>query len=302
MCYNKPNMTNEDVLDKMGRDMREQGRSARTAACYLMHAGRYMDHHKRPATEMREKEVGEYLSFLTASKKRSPSTVNVCNAALRFLYGATLETPLDARKIPALEIERKLPELPERGELMRIFGAAPGPMFKAMFMTMYGSGLKLSEATDLRVSDVDVASMRVAVRGRDGSPGRRAPLAKEALAAINESRGRNKKRPDYDWLFVTKKGGKIGIRAAERALEAAAAKSGVEKVVTAKTLRHCFGVHFLQDGGCLYELKELMGHARMESLAWYLRLARQRNAEAIKAASPLDGMDGIPDSEGMLDG
>jgi len=90
-----------------------------------------------------------------------------------------------------------------------------------------------------------------------------------------------------EWLFVNKKGGRIAALSIQTAFRAVVRKSGVPKHITIHTLRHKFATDLLNEGKNIYQIKRLMGHARLDTTAWYLQLS---DSEIMRLTSPLDTM------------
>jgi hypothetical protein len=77
-----------------------------------MHVRLFQDHFDKPADQMGEAEISEYLHYLLTEKKLAPSSVNAQNSSLRFLYGETLDRVLNLWKIPRVKQTRSIPVLP----------------------------------------------------------------------------------------------------------------------------------------------------------------------------------------------
>ena len=133
-----------------------------------MHVRLFQDYFDKPADQMREGEIGKFLHYLLTEKKNTPSTVNAYNSAMRFSYGETLDIILNLKKLPRIKHNRKIPELPTKDELAYLFYLTKNLRYKAIFMTIYGSGLRLSEAVNLKITDIDSANMRIFIRSGKG--------------------------------------------------------------------------------------------------------------------------------------
>lgn len=161
--------TNKEILARMEEDILLRGLAQGTREDYLMHAGLFLRYAQRPVEELDEQDIRQYLTYLIAEKKLTVSTVNTYNAALRFLFGVTLNRNLNYRQIPRLRQVRSLPGILTKDELRRVFDNASTLRNKAMLMTLYGGGLRLSEVCKLRVSDIDSNSMRIFINcGKGG--------------------------------------------------------------------------------------------------------------------------------------
>ena len=277
-------MRKQEILEKLKVDLETMGRSDETVRNYCMHVRLYQDYHDRSADEMGEAEINSYFHYLLKEKELSHASVNAQNSSLRFVYGVTLDRVLNLRKIPMLKKMRPIPDIPSKEELGYLFYLLKNLKYKALFMTIYGSGLRISEALNLKVTDIDSKQMRIFIRRGKGSRDRYALLPEKTLEILRKY---SKDFHPKDWLFVDEQGRQISVRAAQDAFKAVIRKSGIPKHITVHTLRHCFATHLLNEGKNIFQIKRLLGHVRVDTTTWYLQLS---DSETLKLKSPLDTM------------
>ena len=276
-------MTKTEVLTKLVKDMEVRGRRPETVKDYTARVRLYQDYYDKPASQMGESEIIGYLHHLATEKKISPSSVNAYNSALRFVYGVTLDVTLNYKKLPRMKQKRKLPQIFTREEVVEIIGSAETLIHKAMLMLAYGSGLRLSEITNLKITDIESKQMRIFIRSGKGDRDRYAMLPQTTLETLREYW---KAYRPKEWLFESPTtGGKYYARTLQEAFKAALRRSGIKKPGTIHTLRHCFATHLYEDGHNLLALKKLLGHVRIDTTAWYTQLAY---SEILSLKSPLD--------------
>ena len=286
-------MTNQNILDKMRFDMELAGLSKSTIKTYLHRVKVYQEYWGKPADQMGENEVREFLHHHLVKQSNLASTVNTYNTAIRFLYDVTLDKPLNRRKVPMAKRSRRLPILPDKDELELIFESTRDIKYRAIFMTIYGSGLRISEAANLLISDVDSKNMRIFVRQGKGNKDRFALLPQRTLAILREY---YKVYRPKEWLFENACGKRITAQSIETAFRAAVESSGVTKHLTVHSLRHAFATGLLNDGKNIFQIKKLLGHVRLDTTTWYLQLS---DSETLHLTSPLDSYV-CPDSSGKL--
>lgn len=131
-------MTKEEIILKLKNDMELRGRSPVTIRDYMAKVRLYQDFYDRPADQMREPEIAEYLHYLLTEKKIHGNSANVYNSVFRFVYGVTLDMVINYKKIPRVKQIRTLPQLLTKGEICRIIDCALNLQHKAMFMLAYG--------------------------------------------------------------------------------------------------------------------------------------------------------------------
>jgi len=278
-------MTKEQILEQLKFDLESRGKSQTTVREYTEKVRAYQDYYGKPAHQMGEKEILGFQHYLLTEKKLKPSTVNAYNSAIRFVYGVTLDSPLNTKRIPHVKHSRSLPVLPTKEELGFLFYLAGNNLRnKALFMTIYGAGLRLGEAANLKVRDIDSDKGRIFVRNGKGGRDRYALLPKKALEALREYWVVAQPK---DWLFITKHGTKMTDRGIQDAWKAIVKRSGIPKSITVHTLRHCFATHLLEEGKNPFVIKQLLGHVTLHSTLWYLQLA---DSETLKLKSPLDSL------------
>jgi site-specific recombinase XerD len=111
------------------------------------------------------------LLYLIEERKVSRSSLRQTRSALRFLYVVTLRRPMEIEWVPVPRKEKRLPVVLTGAEIQSLFDAVYNPMCRAVFMTMYAAGLRISEACQLRVGDIDSGRGVIRVLGK-GSPER----------------------------------------------------------------------------------------------------------------------------------
>ena len=276
-------MTKEEVLMKLVKDLEVRGRSIGTTERYVASVRQFHEHYDKPADQMDETEINDFLHHLATSRKLKPGSVNAYNSALRFAYEVTLEVDLNHKRVPRMKQTRRIPQIFTREEVHTIIGSAETLIHKSMLMLAYGSGLRLSEITNLRAADIESEQMRILVRHGKGDRDRYAILPQVTLETLREYW--KAYRPE-GWLFVApRKGGAYAGQTLYDAFKSALKKSGIPKQGSIHTLRSCFATHLYEDGCGLLELRDLLGHARISTTAWYIQLADTRLR---RVTSPID--------------
>jgi site-specific recombinase XerD len=209
-------------------------------------------------------------------------------SALRFLYKKTLkrrDIAYDDLIFP--KTPRKLPVVLSPEEVSRMIGAAPNLMHRTILMVLYATGIRRTEASLLKVSDVDSERMVIHVRQGKGSRDRDVPMTTKLLAALREY-WRWKQPKGY--LFPSTEGQRgieqpISDKTIWHICREAAKRAGIKKRVGAHTLRHSFATTLMESGTDLRTIQLLMGHANLEHTTLYLHMS-QRHLHA--APNPLD--------------
>ncbi len=156
---------------------------------------------------------------------------------------------------------------------------------QAVFLLLYGAGLRINEALSLNRSDIQPHSDVLRIRGK-GEKERLVPL----LAPVREGLERHLAaaphgRPDEP-LFVSRRGRRLGARAVQRRMQELRAGLGLPESATPHALRHSFATHLLEAGSDLRVLQELLGHARLSTTQRYTEVADPRLRETFERTHP----------------
>jgi integrase/recombinase XerD len=228
----------------------------------------------------------------------SPATLARRTAAARSFFrhlqliGARADNPAAEIELPRRT--RRLPRTLSAGEAERLIEAAAGTTpralrNRALVELLYGSGLRISEATGLERNGVDLEERIVRVVGK-GNKERVVPVGRQAVEALRRylSRGRpfldRRHRPE---LFLNAKGGALTRSGAFLILRELAGKAGLEPGrVHPHLLRHSFATHLLEGGADLRSVQEMLGHADLSTTELYTHVSDRRRREAYFAAHP----------------
>jgi integrase/recombinase XerD len=168
------------------RDLTIRGRARRTQRAYTRYVSELARYYQRSPELISYEEVTNWLYHLIKERQLSASSVNVAVNAVRFLYGITLgrNTGALTASVPHMKHPIRRAEVYARSELEAILSAPSQPRDRAFLMTIYACGLRISEARDLKTSDIDRARMQLRVRNGKGAKGRVLPLSKRLLEGV----------------------------------------------------------------------------------------------------------------------
>lgn len=281
------------LRQRMQEDLTLKNYSKRTATSYLDSARQFARFHWRSPAEMGEHEIRAFLLDL-ALKQKSASVLKMHVASLKFLYATTLRRPEEVAWLPWPKVPRRLPVILSVEEVRALLSAVEPLAHKAVIMTAYGSGLRISEACALHIKDIDgkrgVIHVREGKRARD----RYVMLPKRLLGFLREYF--HQVRPAGPHLFAGAKAGtSIQPSTVRAALAKGLRKSGIKKRVTFHMLRHAFATHLLEAGTDIRVIQSLLGHASIRTTAHYAQVSTTHIASV---QSPLDRLEGGEGGEG----
>jgi site-specific recombinase XerD len=272
----------------MIEDMRLRNLSPHTIDAYILAVKQFAAHFKHSPEQARGEDVRAYLLHLVQEKHASYSRYNLARCALQFFYRVTLGRDERFAKLPCARDRRRLPTVLSSDELRRLFEVVAGhPRHKALLMTLYGAGLRISEALGLRPADIDGRRMLIHVRGGKGNKDRMVKLSPQLLAALREAWRARAARDPGSWIFpqVNRPDRAMESTTALRIVSRAARRGGIVKRVTPHTLRHSYATHLLDSGVDLRTIQLLLGHTNLKTTSLYMHVSQARLRAA---ASPLD--------------
>jgi len=272
------------LRQRMIEDMRIRNFAATTQRSYIHYVAQFAQYFHRTPAELDLEAVRQYQLFLIQERNLSPQSVNTFVSAVQFLYLVTLEMPWDKHDFTRARVEEKLPIVPAPLEVQYFLDHVAGIKHRAILLTCYGAGLRISEAIALKPSDVDSQRMLLRVEHGKGGKDRYAmlsPCLLEILRAYFRAL-----RPTGPWLFPSWRPQKhFTAGAVQTACREAWKRSRLGKHVTPHSLRHAFATHLLEAGTDTRVIQALLGHSRIDTTARYTAVSP---ATIGKTASPLD--------------
>jgi integrase/recombinase XerD len=231
-----------------------------------------------------EKDIANFLREESRKKLSSRTRARVV-ASLRQFYGYLENRKLievnPMQGIEAPKIERALPDFLTQEEIRKLFAVFREDNVlelrdKTMFEFLYSSGLRISEACALLMSDIDRENQILTIRGKGGRE-RLVPygdVAAKLLAQyLDRARAEILNQYTSDFVFVSKKGGALSRKSAWRLLKRYMKRAGIGRNITPHTLRHSFATHLLQNKADLRVVQELLGHMDIATTQIYTHLA-----------------------------
>lgn len=271
------------LKDKMKMDMELKNLSKRTIETYLTCMKRFASYYGKSPDKIDHNVIRDYLYYLLKEKNLSQATINQTYSALKFFYETTLGRQWDALKIPRSRRIKKLPIVLSKKEVGAILDKLQNLKHRAILMTIYSGGLRLGEAINLKVSDIDSQRMMIRVCQGKGNKDRYTLLGKRTLETL---RVYWKTYRPNDWLFPsTHRDEPIGPSSIQKVFHEALIKARIKKKASVHTLRHSFATHLLEEGTEIPYIQNLLGHSDSRTTSIYLHVARKRLS---KVVSPID--------------
>ncbi|HEU5211117.1 MAG TPA: integron integrase [Longimicrobiales bacterium] len=300
--------------------------SPRTEQAYVAWIRRFVLHHgKRHPAQLDAGAVEAYLAHL-ASRRVSASTQRQAASAILFLYREVLRQPMELPgRVARPAIPKRLPVVLSRSEVAMVLAELRGT-HRLVASLLYGAGLRLLEALQLRIKDVNLDRKEIAVRDGKGGHARiailpaalrtdlRRQIRKVTRQHVNDLRddagwvelpgAMSIKSPEagrslqWQWLFpaarryLDEETGQhrrhhLHETAVQRAVSTAVRNAGIRSRATCHTFRHSFATHLLEDGYDIRTIQELLGHRNVKTTMIYTHVLN-RGGRGVR--SPLDAL------------
>jgi integrase/recombinase XerD len=270
--------------DRMIQELRLRRYAPLTCKNYVDCARAFVAYHGRPAEEMGEREVRQFLLHLVLEKKAGAALQKMHVAGIKFLYAQTLRRPDVVAHIPWPKVRQALPDILSGSEVDQLLEAIESVKYRAIIMTTYGSGLRINEACRLRVEDIDSRRKLIHIRHGKGDRDRYVTLPERVLFTLRKYWVFE--RPKGAELFPGQKPGScVSDSAVRENLRVAAEKAKLTKRITPHSLRHAFSTHLLELGTDLRVIQMLLGH---RSIRTTLRYTRVTDKHLARIVSPVD--------------
>jgi integrase/recombinase XerD len=283
----EPYMT--ELRKRYLEDLRVRNYSKNTQQIYVDCVKAFARYFGKSPEHLGPDEVRQYQVYLAEKKKVSWSRFNQTVCALRFLYRITLGKEWAITHIPFQRTGKKLPEVLSVEEVVQFLNAITSIKYRTVLTIAYAAGLRVSEILHLRVRDIDSKRMVIRVRQGKGNKDRYVMLSPRLLELLREYW--KVERPS-DWLFPGRtKGEPLTAAVLQAAVRCIREDSGINKRVTAHTLRHSFATHLLEAGTDIRTIQMLLGHTSLQTTAKYTHVSESTVGAT---TSPLDRLPVAP--------
>ena len=232
-------MTNQEILIKMNEDMKMRGFSHWTEESYLLKTKDIMKYFKKPMEEVEIEELRNFLlKYLREERKLSERSVNYYNSVIRFMYEVTMDKIINKKQLPMYKKRRKMKDVLTKEELSAFFNACDNYMYKTIFMLIYGSGLRISEAVNLKIEDIDSRKMRIFVRAGKGGKDRYTVLPQTSLEMLRKYYQMYKPNHPEGYLFLNREGRVLKIERTRVFFRRYRKKAKIDEKFVVHSLRH----------------------------------------------------------------
>ena len=243
------------------------------------------------------KTLRGYLAWLTELGYVRHSVSRKLSTLRSFLKWMSSKGIIEGDPLPkrgVMRVPKKLPRFLSQEQAGRLMDAPDttkptGLRDHALLEVIYGAGLRVSEASNLRVTDLNLSTREVRVRGK-GSKERVVlvgQVAKSALSLyLRDARPKLAGKSSGMTLFLNRFGGRLSQRSIQEKVRRYSVKAALPSGVHTHTLRHSYATHLLEGGADLRVVQELLGHASPATTQIYTHVTNSQARQVYMAAHP----------------
>jgi integrase/recombinase XerD len=269
------------LRDAMIDDMRLHGYSKKTIDMYVKYMARYAAHFGKSPLEISPEELRSFFIGLI-DKGTSPSTLHNYYSAIKVFYRFhDRDWYLD--RIPPPKIPFRIPSVMDQSEIQAVLDRCRTLRHKTIFTLIYSAGLRVSEAANLRCSDIDFKRRIIHVRSSKNGKDRFTILGDKTAVLIERYLNRYKPK-SYLFYSLHDIARPIPIRQIQDTFHKLVLEAKIQGAHV-HTLRHSFATHLLEADTNLFYIMKLLGHTSINSTIVYLHMQR---LDMLSIVSPLD--------------
>jgi site-specific recombinase XerD len=244
-------------------------------------------YYKRTPLELEYDELEEYLYYLIQQGTTSQSSYKHLVYGLRKLYRLFDREEL-LLTLPKIKASGRLPVVMSQQEVKRLLNTPATIREKVLFSLAYDSGLRITELTNLLISDVDLDRRQLHVRESKNKKDRYVTISSHMVRGIKKHLALNNPK-DYLFDHTDRKGIPISKTRIRDLLKEAVEKAGIKKQVCVHTFRHTYATHQLEAGQDIMTLKQLLGHRDIRTTLVYLQIAQLNSLKKFGCLDALYG-------------
>ena len=262
----------ENVFKVIHQNTVLRGQSQSTFSNYLRRIALISLHFGKLPENITDDELNEYLTALALDPK-SPSRSSFKHMVygLRY-YFRHIGQNKRAINLPSLKNDTKLPVILNPSELKALLNAPKLLKHRIILTLAYSAGLRSQELIKLKLSDIDFERKTIHIRQSKYKKDRIVPLSNYIAKGLKKYI--SAEHPHL-WLFNGKEpDGKYSPKGLSWVMREALKKTNIQKNVNLHSLRHSYATHLLEDGVNIVTIKELLGHATIQTTMIYLHVAQ----------------------------
>jgi site-specific recombinase XerD len=270
----------------MSDDLQLAGMGKRTVHGYLRAVRQLSDYCERRPNQITESQLRRYFLYLKNEKQFAYGSIRVAFSGIKFFYSRTCKRNWKTLQTMKLQQAKTLPEVLTIEQVHAIIDACRVERIALFYWTTYSLGLRLEEARNLQVGDIDGKRMMVHIHRGKGAKDRYVPLPDYTLTWLRRhwlthrhprflfpAEGRDHKQSSFSKT-------PIQTSTVQKAISKVARQLNFKKKVSTHTLRHSYATHLLEAGVSLRVIQQYLGHSSLQTTMVYLHLTESHEVRA----------------------
>lgn len=259
--------------------------SKSTQKTYIQAISQFLEYFSKiDPSKINNEDVFRYIEHKIQDNKISFSTQKGIVGAIKLFYKYIYNENIKIDYIYPDRQEYKLPKVLAIEDIKKILNSIQNLKHKTLISTIYSCGMRISEALNLKISDIDSKRMMVRIENSKGNRDREVMLSHNLLILLREY---YKEYKPKKYIFEGQKGGKYTARSAEQVFKKALQTSKINKKASLHTLRHSYATHLIEQGTDIRIVQELLGHKNIKTTQIYTHITDIRK---LKIRNPLDNL------------
>ncbi len=266
--------------------LEENRYSKRTVESYISNLELFFRYfHDKHPDSINTNDVSHFMDDHILRLGYSASYQNIMISAIKLYYFISGSRKIASESLSRPRRGRALPKVFSKEEVMKIFNATRNNKHKLILWLIYSCGLRRSEVTNIKLSDLDQDRGILNIREGKGNVDRMVPIPAKVWEKISAYQ---KSYKPSSWLFEGQTGGRYSVESVYSVFKQSLKRAGIQKDVGVHSLRHSYATHLHESGLDIRYIQELLGHKSTRTTEIYTHVSR-RNLFAIR--SPIEDMD-----------
>ena len=271
VSYSFPSTEGIEQIEKFKQWLRSKRYSESTITTYSEALKSFLVFYSDKAVaDINNEDVIVYNNEYILKNKLSASYQNQVTNSIKLFFQTIRETKMLVDKIHRPKNAKTLPNVLSKEEAFRLIDLTTNLKHKTLLALIYSSGLRISEAKNMKITDIDRQRMLIHVKNAKGKKDRYTLLSTKVLGLLKEYYAIYKPKT---YLFEGQYGEQYSSRSAQAVLQQSAKKAGITKQISLHTLRHSFATHLLENGTDLRYIQDLLGHSSPKTTMIYTHVS-----------------------------
>ena len=260
-----------DICKTLTRKFIVAGKSLSCVEDYLLQISKLVLFYKRSPLKMTKEEIEEFMVYALKNYTPSLSSFKHLVCGLRHVF--TIYNRPDLKVIlPCIKHSQSLPVVLSKTEIKLLLKTPENLKQRILLATIYDSGLRISEAINLLISDIDLDRKMIHIRQSKFKKDRYVPISDILIRGLKQYL--KAYEPEIYLFNSLKKGFPMSQTSIQRVMRNTLKKCNIQKKASVHTLRHSYATHLLEDGLDIVSVKNQLGHVDIKNTMTYLHVAR----------------------------